>query len=776
MLMEAADSPDPAAFRDTELFKTCQAMGIIPATEADLARLRAATPSDDTIPESDNTESNVSEPEKLLLTLGVDGMWCPSCAWVIGETLNRHPGVSDARVIFSTDRLRCRYDPIRIAPDDIMELVRRLGYTPRIDDAGGNTHRRRETIRFAVSAVFTMNTMMLSWALYSGFFTHLSTDQIRFLSGPLVLLAAVPYVYGGLPLHRRAWAGLMAGAPGMETLISVAATAAFGYSLVNLFRGSLHIYCDTATMLITLTLLGKLLERGARDRVLARLESFFSLRPRKVKIVTDAFPRGRYAAADLLAKGGRFIAEAGEIVAADGRILVGTGWVDESSLTGEAKAVRKTSGDVLKSGTRILEGAFTLEAEAVGDDSLLGRMIALMEAAATRRTPAEAATDRLLRYFVPMILTLASGTGVVWRMLGTDVETAFIRAVTVMVISCPCALGIAIPLARVAGIAKAGENGILVRDFSAMEKVGDITAVVFDKTGTITEGRMRLKKIHPLSDRDARQCLALAAALEADSPHHLARAVRVAAGGTPAETVMITEVGADGIAGRWQAGKLRIGTERFCFERENSTPPVPPILEAGDSLVWMSENGRPLAALAFGDDLRPGALQSVERLAERGFSQALISGDDIHAVDAASRRLGINIRQGRLLPEEKADFIRRLQGEGASVLIVGDGINDAPAMVQADLAVAVFSGGPLGKEAAQATLMAGDLTVLIRFLDLAERVRRIVRQNLIFSFAYNFISIPIAMMGWLSPLVAVTAMLASSLSVIGNTLRFVRRG
>ncbi len=450
-------------------------------------------------------------------------MWCPACAWLIDESLKKTPGVINSACNFSTDRLQVHYNPIKTSPDQIIDAVKKLGYrAAEPDESRDALERRREFIRFAVSAFLTMNIMMLSYALYSGFFTEFSRDTIYKLSWPAFVMATIVVVYGGFELFKKAWSGLTNAAFSMETLIIMGSMSAYVYSTVNLFAGSIHIYYDTAAMLITLVLLGKTLERRAKGKVLEGLENFFSLNPSKVRICTDEYPAGRYVSVDHLAEKDIFRIDENEIIPADGRIIDGSGTVDESSLTGEPLPIRKKPGDTLRSGTSVVKGTFKVSAPKVGANSTLGQMIAIIEMTLMTKTPLEGKTDVILQWFVPIIIALAVGTALICLLVGISMEEAILRAVTVLVISCPCALGIAIPLARVAGISIAGKKGLLVRDFKAFEQAERITAFVFDKTGTITVGKWNLLDIICDASLTRNQALALAAGLEKDSEHFIA--------------------------------------------------------------------------------------------------------------------------------------------------------------------------------------------------------------------------------------------------------------
>jgi len=776
LLLQSTDAARPESFRETELFRKCQELGIIPSSEADLA-CGPVTPKVSHRPgTSDEAEDRSGSTHVLSLALTVEGMWCPACAWLIEETLKREPGILAASCSFSTDRVRCDYNPVLTSPQEIIGRIGSLGYTSALPgQEAGAQEKRRESIRLAVSAFLTMNVMMLSFALYFGFLTDLSQESIRALSWPIFIMATVVLVYGGNRVFRRAWSGISSTAFGMEILIGVGSLSSYLYSTFNFLQGSIHLYFDTASMLITLLLIGRRLERRARDEVQEDLANFLSLRPTKVRILSPEFPEGRYGAADALQQGDLFRVEEGEILAADGTIMSGKGALDESSLTGEPMPVSMTIGDRARSGSRVQRGTFTIKAEAIGPDSTLGQMIAITETALAQKNPLEAKTDRLLRSFVPVVISLALATGTVCLVLGVSLEHAILRAVTVMVISCPCTLGIAIPLARVAAISLAGKRGILVRDFSAFDRSAVVDTFVLDKTGTVTEGTWTLVETHLVADLSRHRALTLAASLESHGDHPVAQEIirqAVAEGLTPVELSEV-RVYDRGIAGVFRGEEVSIGSASFLAKELEAADF--PSLDPNRSSIFLSVGGRLGAVFLFGDQVKLGAKEAVEGLLSRGLHVALISGDGEATTAAMACQLGISEALGNRLPRGKASYIAELQERGRTVAMVGDGINDAPALVQADLAIAVHSGGRLGKEAAHLTLMRGAPAQIGEFLKLAERVRRKIRQNLLWSSLYNMVSIPVAMAGLLTPVVAVSAMLLSSLSVIGNTLLLTKR-
>ena len=784
ILMEATDSPHPETFRETDLYKQCQTQGIIPRSEEELTAAHFDSGSG-----ADRTQSNAAMraatsagDNVLTLKLIIKNMWCSACAWVIDESLKKTPGIVDSSCNFSTDRLQVVYDPVTLSPDQIIDTIGKLGYrASRPGESEQKTDRRREFVRFAVSAFLTMNVMMLSFALYTGFFTDLSPENAAKLSWPMFIMATAILIYGGYDFYKKAWAGLRNAAFGMETLIIIGALSAYFYSTYNLFSASIHLYYDTAAMLITLVLLGKTLERRAKGKVLADLENFYALMPTKVRICTDHFPEGRYVALGQLAAGDIFRITETELAPADGRIVSGSGSVEESSLTGEPLPITKRPGDFIRSGARVQQGSFKIKAEKVGSDATLGQMMQIVEKTLLTKMPIEGKTDIILQWFVPVILMLAAATAIVCRLIGLTLETSILRAVTVMVISCPCALGIAIPLARVAGISIAGKKGLLVRNFAAFEMAKRITAIVFDKTGTVTHGNWTLQEIMAFAPFDETQALKLAAGLEKNSDHFIGREILRQARIKNIEPAKLHEIRAEenGVSGEFEAQVLKIGSHHFLGniidEFTKRLGAKHSDQDSKNSYIFMSSADQPAAIFIFGDTIRDGINATVQSLHHRGLQTALVSGDGPKTTGAVAKGIGIRDAYGGRMPQDKVAIVQALQDQNHRVAMVGDGINDAPALVQADLSMAVHSGAHLGEELADVTLMQAAPEQIIDFLEFANAVNTKIHQNLVFTFAYNVISIPLAMSGLLTPLVAVSAMLLSSISVIGNTIRLVRQ-
>ena len=728
MLLEMSDSPDPKAFRETPLYRKCLELGLVPRTEEEAARFRRK-PSNWITPEDPITEdgSALSFSEDLLsLQLKISGMWCQACAWYIETVLLKLPGIKTACCNFSTDRLTLQYDPVKTSPREIVQAISKLGYEAVLPgEDNRQTENRREFIRLILSALFTMNVMMLSFSLYSGFFISLPQDATAKISWPIFIMATIVIFYGGRPVIQKAIAGLTSFSFGMETLVCAGAFSAYFYSVAQLFFHSIHLYFDTASMLVTLVLLGKALERKAKARINETLDLFLSVVPTKVRLLNDLYPRGKYVSIEKLGKGDMFGVSAGEILPADGIVLDGTGRVDESLLTGEAKYVKKGPGDRIMSGSSVVNGDFEICAEATGDNSVLGQMAGIMASAMEQKSAIEAPTEKILQWFVPMVMLLAVGTGLYWSWAGLSTETAFMRAISVMVISCPCALGIAIPLARVAGVSASAKRGILVRNFTAFEKAPKLDTIVYDKTGTVTKGDWELLNVVCFGKMTREHALLLAGALEEESDHVVAAIIRENAGVDEDSALIDVEhirYHAQGVSGILEGKEICIGTKRFVTKhiRKSDTP----ILNSRfpdnglSSTVWMSVDNEICAGFLFGDAIKARAAAWVQTLKQMGLKLYLVSGDDETATRTVAEKIGIDCFYGGLTPVEKARLITRLQRNGHVAAMVGDGINDAPAMAEADVAVGIHGKNPLAKETADITLMRGDPGQLLEFFSL----------------------------------------------------------
>jgi P-type Cu+ transporter len=777
-------------FKNTKLYKQCVAAGVIPDTSErkptfDMPSIQESSEvsSTDSPNDSYGADSGVHADSKNFLALNfqINNMWCPACAWVLENALIRSRGVIKASCNFSSDRGNILYDPIKTSPEKIFNMIENLGYTSSSLDKKPQKNVK-EFIRLFVTLFLTMNVMMLSWAIYSGFFIELSSRAVQILAWPVFLMASIVVFYGGYPIHKRALSGVKSGWPGMEALISTGSFSTYFYSLFHLFTGSIHLYFDASSMLILLLLTGKMLEQSAKNKIAEGLWGFFSLVPQKVRICTTQFPKGRYVSIKQLSKGDLFLAEPGEILAADGIVTKGIAVIDESSITGEAKPFNVNPEDNVKSGTRIISGKIQVKALKVGEKSILGRMLFIMEKSLSEKTAQTQRFENLLKFFVPSVMGLSVLTFIFWIINGLPSYEAFNRGIAVLVISCPCALGIAIPLALVAGVSAAGKKGILVRDFEAFERVEDLDTIVFDKTGTLTTGKLDVLGMNTASDFPAKKAWQIINAMEEGSDHFIAHTIRTYGITNDISPLTLENVRyhSNGASCSFQNKQYCFGNMDFVKKKGGSEASfVYDFKQDGQiiSTVFLSANDKVVAVVHLGDSMKKGVKTLIAGLSKMGLTSFLISGDAKKPTLAVGSFVQIlaEYTHGGLLPHEKADFIKELKLSGKKTAMVGDGINDAPAMAQSNIAIAVRSGLNPGEGVAAITLMQETPVQLLDFLTLAKQVNRKVKQNLLFALFYNVISIPIAASGLLNPIIAATAMLLSSLSVTFNTLLLVKR-
>ena len=729
-------------------------------------------------PPESNTDSAISA---LDLILRVDGMSCTRCAAVIDTMLGKTRGVTETKTHFLTDMVQVKYLPHLITPQEILEKITELGYRPSLfqEQAEHDAEQRSLLLRLGISILLSANVMMIAYALYWGFFQELSGSAIRYLSLPQWALATPVIFYCGYPILKRAFAGLRHLQTSMDTLIAISVLSAYGYSTVQIARGSIHIYFDTASMLVSLVLLGKYIEARARHNVSAGILDLYSYAGRKVRL--SAGGAERWAAAETVQPGDGFLVLSGERCPLDGRVISGSATVDSSILTGESRPVKKSAGDEVLGGSMLTDGELTLSAVRTVGESALGKTIAFMQEALAKKIPAEKTADRLMRWLVPAILGLSVITAGYLLYSGAAFDTAMLRALSVMVITCPCTLGIAIPLAKVAFIRRAHEQGIIIQDPAVMEQAASLDTMVLDKTGTITEGIFSLRKIvtEGLTESEA---LSLAASVEAHSTHFAAREIvrqARAAGLMPGEASVLEELPGLGVKGTVNDREFIIGN-RNLMEAHGASfstslgEAAQHYEQQGQTVIFLGGDHKVLGLFVLGDSLKPSTVEAVKKLQARGIDLWLVSGDSPDTTRAVAEQAGIARFQGQALPQHKGEIIKNIQQQGKRVAMVGDGINDAAALAQADAGIALLTGTNFALGSADIHLLSSDPKRVLEVIDLSSLALKAIRQNLFLAFIYNGLAIPLAMSGLINPLVAVTAMFCSSITVIGNTLRITR--
>lgn len=763
--------------RTSPLFQQAQALGLLggsdlpQAASADLSSVQFA-----------REGSAISDVRQCVLR--IDGMWCASCAWLIEHVLGKERGVEGAQVSFTSDTARVTYRPARIGEDEICRAVSRLGYTASLlgetDESDPRVRARRlEVVRMGLGFAFAMNVMMISFVLYAGYLTGLSPTIARVVPWLLFILS-IPVFVCAWPLFDRALRAAARGGATMETLICLGSTTALIYSVDRMLAGSYHVYYDTADMMLGLVLVGKFIESGVRTGAADALTLLHNLLPKKATLLVNGAEKT--VAVSSLSPGDRALVRPGERIPADATVESGSATVDESLMTGEARPSRKTAGDTVTGGTVVTDNPLVIRIENAPDQGTVAQMIGLVEDAFSKKTPAERLADRISRVFVPVVIGIALLTAGVLFLMHATGSAIMSRTVATLVIACPCALGIATPMAMSAGVGAAARMGVLISDGGAMESLTRLRLLVFDKTGTLTQGRFAVRTVFP--DGAPLEDLA---ALEQGSEHPIARAI--AAYASPSETEIdaatferIDGAGVRGqVNGRWVfAGNARM------VEACGLTVPAQMSQAAEDqeqtgltTVFWGIVSREVSGFVALGDTLRNGAAEAVRELERRGIACEMISGDSEGTARAVASQLGLDRWRAGATPAEKAEWVAQRSAEVHSknrgmVGMVGDGVNDAPALARADLGIAMASGADIAARAAQVSLLTADLTRIPALLTLAQTTGAVVRQNLFWAFLYNLVSIPLAVLGYVDPLWAAAAMLLSSSTVIMNTKRLQR--
>ncbi|HTS27617.1 MAG TPA: copper-translocating P-type ATPase [Bryobacteraceae bacterium] len=738
ILMESGVIASGQDFRDTEIYRESLRLGLISNRSAEAPD----------IPENVETREAVFH---------VAGMWCTSCGWLIEHALARLRGVRSAEVLFASDLLKVRYAPQYLPLERILERVASLGYrATEYQGPGGRTDAERKNLllRTGIAAFLWMNAMMFSLVIYASYFERI-TGFGRHVPFVLMAIATPAVFYCAAPVLRIAWAGVRTRALRMEALLAMGILAAYGYSVVVAFQGGMHVYFDTACAIVTLVLTGKLIERAAKERTTRALALLCRLMPNKARVVVDG--RERFVSVDALKPGTVFRVKAGERIPADGEVVEGRSHADESVLTGESVPRPKGPGDFVVCGSLNTGSVLEVRTIRAGVDSTLAHIIRTVEQAAARRSKTERAVDSVSRLFIPAVFAIAVLTFAGWTWRTGSPAAAMMHAIAVVVIACPCALGIATPLALSAAVSAAGKRGVLVADTRVLETICAVDVVVLDKTGTATAGEFTL--LEAVGDTSR---MAELAAVEASSEHPIGRAL----GSTSLTATDVAVHKGLGIAGTVNGIRYFLGNRQFTAPAGNCSFHL-----TRGTTVYFGWGETIRGAMAFGDRIRPEAAALCGVLRNRGIRTIMLSGDCPATTEETAREIGVETWVAEAAPDRKIEIIRELQGSGSVVAMIGDGVNDAPSLAQADLGIALGAGADIAVYAAPLVLMNNSLTSVIATLDLARRTFRIVRQNLFWAFAYNTIGITLAIVGALSPIMAAGAMVLSSLSVIGNSRR-----
>jgi P-type Cu+ transporter len=729
-------------------------------------------------------------------TLNIDGMTCASCVARVEKALGRVAGVQAASVNLATEQAQVQAEA-GTDPQQLLAAVQRAGYEASIVQADADVlaepHRRPhdEGWKVALAAALSLPLMLPMQGDLLG-------QHWMWPAWVQALLAAPVQFWLGARFYRAGWAALKARAGNMDLLVAIGTTAAFGLSLALWWQarpGEMpHLYFESAATVITLVMLGKWMEARAKRQTLASLEALRRLRPETARIRREEVEIEVPLSA--LRVGSEVVVRPGERLPTDGQIIEGRTHLDESLLTGESLPVAREVGQQVTGGALNLKGLVVVRTTAIGAETQLARIVRLVESAQAHKAPIQQLVDKVSAVFVPAVIVIALVTGLAWWLLRGDAVAAILNAVSVLVIACPCALGLATPATLMVGTGMAARHGILVRDAQALETLRTVRIVAFDKTGTLTQGRPRLTacaSVSGLAEDDAR-LLRWAAALQSGNDHPLARAVLEAQGHDvePLPAVSGLQVVAGrGVEAVVQGRLLRLGSTRWLgesgLEPGSLQPRAAQAAASGQTVSWLftpgsaeTGQGQVLGLLTFGDQAKAGAAQAIARLRAHGLRVVMVSGDNQGAAESMARTLGIDEVRAEVLPGDKARVVGELKGglpAGEGVAMVGDGVNDAPALAAADVGLAMAAEGAgtdVAVETAGLTLLRGDPNAVVEAWELSWAIRRKLRQNLSWAFAYNVVGIPLAAMGLLSPMVAGAAMALSSVSVITNALTLRR--
>jgi Cu2+-exporting ATPase len=711
--------------------------------------------------------------------LDVVGMRCASCCWLIERYLAGKPGVSDVRVSYATSTAALRWDPARTSLRDILLHLGRIGYRARPADARLRTRQadREERLlvaRTGIAVLLAMNVMLASLGLYAGELNGIgeaARAALRWIAG---CLAAPVVVWAGWPFFRGAAHALPARRATMDTLVALGAGAAFAASLVGLATGG-HVYFDTAATIVALVLVGRAIEQRARRQGMQAIRSLLALEPETARLLG---PHGEssVAAADL-EPGDEVFVRPGERFPCDGTVLEGDSESDESLLTGESRPRQIGPGVAVPGGALNGWGSLRVRADRVGVDTAVARIVAAVERAIASRAPAERLADRVTGILVPAVIAVALVTGVAWWLVTADPGRALMTGVAVVVIACPCALGLATPAALMTALGGAARRGIFFRDAAALERAADVRVVAFDKTGVLTDGRLQMTEVRVAPGWSVDELLTIAAASEGPSEHALGRAIVAAAlarGLATREPERFRNVPGGGVEATVEGRGVLVGSEAFLRARGVVVPEDPSSDDC--TLAVVAVDGAFVGCVEAGDTVRPEAAGAVQQLGQLGIRCAVVSGDLPGPVAraAAAARIPSSAALASLSPEGKAGLLAAWRAAGEAVAMVGDGVNDAPALAAADLGIAVGTATDVALETADVALAGDDLLAVPAALAIARRARWIVRQNLAWALAYNLAAVPLAMAGVVHPAVAALAMACSSTSVLVNAARASR--
>ncbi len=716
-------------------------------------------------------------PQRVRLRIG--DMTCASCVQRIERRLKASAGVIAATINLATETADVTFDPAQTSIKQLIATVQDTGYSAQATGEQPPDEReearaaeiRRQGRLFVLGAVISVPLFILS--MWSDFPSKIYV---------LLAMATPVQILLGWQYYKNSYRALKHGSANMDVLIAMGSSVAYLYSIYSTFfaQGEVVVYYDTAAVILTLITLGRFLEARAKGRTSAAIRKLMQLAPTEASVIRNGeevkVPLEQVEVGDVV------VVRPGERIAVDGEVVEGHSAVDESMITGESMPVDKSPGDEAIGGTINKTGTFKFKATRVGSETALQQIIRLVQEAQGTKPPIQRLADTVAAYFVPAVIAIALLTFVGWLLAGVGFERALVTAVAVLVIACPCALGLATPTAVMVGTGLGADHGILIKQAGALEVVGRLDTIIFDKTGTLTRGEPEVTRVLSLTDELAEDdLLRLAAAVENPSEHPLGQAIVVRAREKNLETAEVDDF--EALAGRGvratvDGEQIVVGSSRLMQEAgvdiSSAQEAKSSLEQQGNTTLLVAKDGRLVGLVALADTLKPGAARTVSRLQQMGLDTYLITGDNQPTGEAIARQLGIDNVLAEVLPEQKSDQVKQLQQQGHRVAMVGDGINDAPALAQADVGIALGTGTDVAMEAGEITLVSGDPMGVVRAIFLSRRTLAHIKQNLFLAFFYNIAAIPLAVAGLLNPMIAAAAMAASSVSVVSNSLRLRR--
>ena len=709
----------------------------------------------------------------------IDNIRCDSCVWLSERILSRTKGVEYARVNYATHKARIRWNPEIIGLDNILKRIASIGYNPKPYSESEQFKRQHAEardllVRFGTAGFLSSQLMIYSVALYAGYFQGIDSN-LRLLFEIISLVLTIPVIfYSGMPFLKNTLRGLSNLHFNMDSLITVGAGSAFVFSIYQMLTGG-KVYFDTAAMIITLILLGRYIEATAKGRASETIERLSGLRPKEARVLRGDEGKHEVIPISDIKKGDMIQVVPGERIPFDGIVTSGESEVNESIITGESKPVFKTPGSEVIGGSLNLYGAVIFEVKKTGNETVLSGIIRAVEDAQARKPRIQILADRIVGYFVPAILLIAFLTVAGYLLSGASAHSALMTGISVLVIACPCSLGLATPLAVLIFTGIASSKGILIRGGEAIENASRLTHVVFDKTGTITAGRPALKeviKLDPDTDRD--YLLSIAASVENVSEHSIGRSIVEAARGLNLFAVSdFKAVPGRGVKGIADGKTAVIGNMAFMLENGHnfSHNAAVQFEKSGDTVVYVAWDGKVRAAFVVSDVIREDAIEAVKDIGGMNLDISMISGDNRTTTSSIASKAGIDNALSEASPVRKKEIIEDMQRNGHKVMMVGDGINDAPALMESSVGMAMGRGTDIAMESADAVLIRNDLRLIPYFIRISGKAYAVIKQNIFWAFFYNIISIPLAVAGILHPIIAAGAMAASSLLVVVNSLR-----